>query len=264
MSEDIRPVPFLLAAALLGAGCRSYAVPGRPADLAFLMQDQATRDAAADERPADDLSLEEILARHPTVAFPTSIAVVRLQAPEPEQPSWYGAPRPRQERFTVVTRRDVETDASLQRLRELPQIAGIAGVNQLVLPERIDSEVDLRKVAARLHADMLLVYTLDTSEELDDESPFFSLLTLGLLPTHEIEVRTTASAVLVDTRTGYCYGLAEASASDDPHTPFWNWEENLDETRQAVEREAFARLVDDFAATWTGVVSAYAGAVPSQ
>ena len=264
MHEDNR-LPLLLAAALLGAGCASYSVAGRPADLSFLMQDQETKDAAADERESQELSLQEILARRPTVTFPTSIAVVRLQAASNPDPAGWGQRAGRfSGRFTVVTQRDVETEDALRKLRELPQVSGVAGVNRLLLPSRVESEVDLRKIAAGLHADVLLVYTLDTDEELDYENPLFSLLSAGLLPLHEIEVSTTASAVLLDTRTGYCYGLAESTASRNPRSSFWTYAEKMDDTRQATEEEAFAGLVEDLTETWYAVVSSYGGARPTQ
>jgi hypothetical protein len=254
MSKYIRLACALVAGALFCASCSAaYVSPGRPADLAFMRQEQAAKDAALEERSSSELSFAEILARHPTAAFPTAIAVVRVQAAEDQR-----------QRFAVVTRRDVESDESMQRLRALPLVSGIAGVSPLLLPERLDSDTDLRRIAAELHADMLLLYTLDTYEELDDESPLFSFLTLGLLPTHEVEVRTTASAVLLDTRTGYCYGLAEGTAFQNPHTSFWNWEEKTDDTRLATEREAFEKLVESVATTWTGIVTTYAATLPTQ
>ena len=262
MFEYIRLVLALAAGALVACGCSAHYVNrGRPADLGLLMQDEESRDAASDERTAEDLTLRGILARRPTAGFPTSIAVVRLQARDEERrPSYPAAKRVERfsDRFAIVTHRDVETTEALQRLRELPEVTSVAGVNQLLVPQRVDTEADLRKIAAQLRADMLLLYTLDTHEELDDESPLFSLLTLGILPTHEIEVRTTASAVLLDTRTGYCYGVAEGTAFQDPHTTYWTWQEKTDDTRLAVEREAFAELVDRFAETWTRVVATHA------
>jgi hypothetical protein len=271
MFEDIRHTRLsslaLAAFVLLGAGCSAhYTTRGSPADLDFLVQDQEEKHAAADERAAGDLSLREILERRPTASFPVSIAVVRLQAPRDEWRSpWHRPDQPvAQHQFQVVTLRDVETDASLQRLRDLPQVHSIAGVNPLLVPKRLDSDVSLRKIAAQLRADVLLAYTLDTHEELDDESPVISLLTLGLLPTHEIEVRTTASAVLLDTRTGYCYGVAEGTASRDPHTSYWTWEENTEDARVANEREAFAKLVESFEETWTGVVAEFGNPIPTQ
>lgn len=259
---------FVLAVAALASACSAQFVrPGRPADLALLTRDEQARNAASDERSSADLTLQQLLQRRPQAGFPTAIAVVRLQGPErPDSRSpWRRSAAPAQAaRYEIVTRRDVETDACMQRLRELPQVSGIAAVNALLLPERIQGELDLRKLAAQLGADVLLLYTLDTHEELDDESPLISLLTLGLLPTHEIEVRTTASAVLLDTRTGYCYGVAEGTAFQDPHTSFWTWEEKSKDTRLATEREAFARLVEGLVGTWQQVAATYAPAAATE
>ncbi len=269
MPESIRLVvfsSFLLAAGALASGCSAQFVrPGRPADLALLAQEEAQRDAAADERPTAALSLRELLERRPAAAFPTALAVVRLQAPEREEHSPWARPAQAPARsFELVTRRDVETDACLERLRALPEVRGIAAASALLLSGPVEDEVDLRKLAAQLGADVLLVYTLDTHEELDDESPLFSFLTLGLLPTHEIEVRTTASAVLLDTRTGYCYGAAEGTAASDPHTSYWRWEEATEDARIGTEREAFAKLVAGLEDTWRGVVATHAAALPTQ
>ncbi len=270
MSESIRLVvfsSFVLAAGALASGCSAQFVrPGRPADLALLTQEEALGNATADERPAAVLSLRELLERRPGATFPTALAVVRLQASEREHHSPWArlAKQPAPARFELVTRRDVETDACLERLRALPEVRGIAAANALLLSGPIEDEVDLRKLAAQLGADVLLVYTLDTHEELDDESPLFSFLTLGLLPTHEIEVRTTASAVRLDTRTGYCFGAAEGTAANDPHTSYWRWEEATEDARIATEREAFAKLVAGLEDTWRGLVATHAGVLPTQ
>jgi hypothetical protein len=261
MERDNRHL-VLCAAALLAAGCASYSVPGRPADLTLLDRAQEARDQAADERSSSGLSLSEILERRPAIAFPASIAVVRIQASE--RPSWGELPRYGAAGFEVVTRRDVESAESLRLLRDLPRVTSVAGVNRLLVPRQIDSEVDLRKVAAELHADVLLIYTFDTSEELDYEHPLFSALSLGFLPLHELEVRTTASAILLDTRTGYCYGLAEGSAFRSPHSSFWTYQESMDDTREETEREAFASLVSEIAVVWERVVETYDGVRPTQ
>jgi hypothetical protein len=269
MSESIRSFAFtslVLAATALTSACSAHYVRrGRPADLGALSQEELARNAATDERAAESLSLRALLERQPAAAFPAALAVVRVQARERGEPvpPWE-RPAARTGHFEVVTLRDVESDECLARLRALPEVRGIAGANAMLVSGPIEDEVDLRKLAAQLGADVLLAYTLDTHEELDDESPLFSALTLGLLPTHEIEVRTTAAAVLLDTRTGYCYGAAEGSAARSPHTSYWRWEEATDDARLANEREAFAKLVTAFEDTWRGVVAAHATPVPTQ
>jgi hypothetical protein len=42
-------------------------------------------------------------------------------------------------------------------------LRGLAPLNRLVLPQQLQSDRELRVGAAKLHADMLLIYTLDTT-----------------------------------------------------------------------------------------------------
>jgi hypothetical protein len=66
----------------LSAGCASFAVPGRPADLSiFTKEGQLDPVREVDERPVESLGIGDLLARQPMAAFPTSMAVVRIQAP---------------------------------------------------------------------------------------------------------------------------------------------------------------------------------------
>src|SRR3954470_11734721 len=58
---------------------------------------------------------------------------------------------------------------------------------------------------------MLLIYTFDTAFHDHDLAAPLSVVTLGLSPTQATHVVTTASAVLMDTRNGFIYGVAEAS-----------------------------------------------------
>jgi hypothetical protein len=59
---------------------------------------------------------------------------------------------------------------------------------------------------------VLLVYTLDTTFVVEDKAAPLSVVSLGLFPNHLARVVCTASAVLMDTRNGYVYGVAEGTA----------------------------------------------------
>ena len=82
--------------------------------------------------------------------------------------------------------------------------------------------------ASQLQCDMLLVYTLDTTFHDRDLASPISVITLGLSPTQATHVVTTASAVLLDTRNGYCYGVAEASAKRNGIATAWNTQSAID------------------------------------
>lgn len=55
------------------------------------------------------------------------------------------------------------------------------------------------------------VYTFDTSFFDDDLSKPLTIISLGLSPTRKLSVTTTASALLLDTRTGYVYSTYEST-----------------------------------------------------
>lgn len=243
-------VPLLGAILLTAGGCAAYATPGRAADL-------RTLGVSRERDTQTDVSVASKLDKRPLAAFPAALAVVRVQAPgyhSRTSEGWgHGA-------YSVVTTRDIESDESFRRLARLPLVNGVAPLNRLVLPDRLDSDQDLRGAAAALHADMLLIYTLDTVFDDDDFAKPLTVVSLGLFPNKQARVRTTASAVLMDTRNGYIYGLAEASARESQVTNAWQSEVSADRARRRTEAEAFGKLMEDFERAWGQVVQQYAGA----
>jgi hypothetical protein len=232
---------------ILLTGCAAaYHAPGRAADFRALGITPEIQHAGT---PSD---LNSAFDRKPLASFPAAVAAVRIQAPgyvsQTAQGWGHGA-------FSIVTTRDVESDQSMERLRKLPHVRGIAPVNRLLLPAQLNSEKDLRTAAAQLQADMLLVYTFDTTFHDRDVAKPLSIVTLGLSPTQATRVVTTASAVLLDTRNGYVYGVAESSARKSGVATAWNTESAIDADRQKTEREAFDKLVGQIESMWTGVVS---------
>ena len=140
----------------------------------------------------------------------------------------------------------------------LPMVSGIGPINRLLLPAQLQSDRELREAAARMHADVLLVYTLDTSFTVRDNAAPLSVVTLGLSPSQQAKVVCTASALLMDTRNGYLYGVAEATDRQDQVASAWTSSAAVDQTRRRTESNAFAKLVSELEKTWTGVVQTYA------
>ena len=70
-------------------------------------------------------------------------------------------------------------------------------------------------------------------------------------------MRTTAAALLVDTRTGYLYAIAEGTSKRQTHTSFWTSAKKVDEVRRKTEGEAFQRLIDEVEDVWSGVLRTY-------
>ncbi|MEX0777578.1 MAG: hypothetical protein WD042_17875 [Phycisphaeraceae bacterium] len=240
----------LIALSLLTlTGCGAeYVTPGRGADMSVF----GGKDP---RRLQTDYDVQQRLDLKPLASFPTAIAVARVQAPgyrSYSNHSWGTG------RYSVVTTRDVESDQSVASLTKLPMVTGVAPLNRMVLPERLESDRDLRQAAASLHADMLLIYTIDTTFDTEDLMEPMTIVTLGLSPNQQARVTTTASAMLMDTRNGYVYALAEATEKDQQLANAWTSETAVDQTRRRTEAKAFDKLIADFTRAWPRVVEQYA------
>src|SRR5258708_22888180 len=173
---------------LASGGCVEYATRGRGGDLRAVGVSQAM------VRGGTEAGIEQTLGKKPLASLPTGIAIARLQAPGYRSATAQGFG---EGRYSVVTTRDVEPDSAVDRLQKLPMVSGVAPISRLLLPERLQSDVELRHAAAQLHADMLLVYTLDTTFSKNDLAEPLTLITLGISPNQKASIVSTASAVLV-------------------------------------------------------------------
>ena len=246
--QSLIGLAMLSGVGLAASGCVEYVTPGRGADLHAVGVTQAMVDGGT------EAGIERQLAKKPLAALPTGIAVARLQAEGymSETAKGFG-----QGRYSVVTTRDVEPEAAVARLTKMPMVSGVAPINRLLLPDHLESDQELRHAAAQLHADMLLVYTLDTTFQKNDLAEPLTLLTLGLSPNQKATIITTASAVLMDTRNGYIYGVSEATARSTKLMGAWGSGSAVDESRRQTEAEAFEKLVGEVETMWTGVVKQY-------
>jgi hypothetical protein len=237
-----------LGAAAWLCGCASYRTPGGPADFRALgITEQAVRDNT-------DFSIAQRLDRKPLAGFPAAIAVVRVQGRgyRSYTAEGYGSGS-----YTVVPVRDVETDEQFGRIERLVMVRGIAPLNRLVLPDRFETDRELREGAATAQADMLLVYTFDTTLHVHNKVPPLEIITLGLFPDEHAKITSTASAILMDTRNGYVYAMMEATATRDKLGNAWTKRSAMDQGRRQAESEAFDRLVGEFETTWPRVVAEY-------
>lgn len=237
-----------LISAIAAGGCSSYKVPGQAADFRAMGITKERVDELT------DVGIAKRLERKPLAGFPTNIAVARVQGNgyRSQTAEGYGDGR-----YTIVTTRDVESEAAIKKLSSLPMVAGIASLNRLVVPKRIDTEEDLRNAAANVQADMLLIYTFDTTFETQDKIKPLGVITLGLFPDRVARVNSTASAALLDTRNGYIYGLAEGVGNKKNITNAWLTESTLDASRRDAEQQAFDQLVEHLATLWTDVAQRY-------
>lgn len=238
----------LVIAATCLVGCGSYSTPGGPANFRALNITPEQLEAQT------DVGIAERMNRQPLASFPTSIAVARVQDRGYKSHTARGVG---DGRFTVVTARDVETEEHFQKLAQLPMVRGIAPMNRLVLPRQLNSDFDLRQAAAQLQADMLLIYTFDTVFTTESKAAPLAVVTLGLFPERQARVSSTASAALMDTRNGYIYGLAEATAHTTQLANAWTNKAAVDASRRRVEQQAFDDLVGELSTMWMRVAQTY-------
>jgi len=201
-----------------------------------------------------DTNIRRVLARKPLATFPVHLAVVRVQSPGYYSYSTRGYGHGK---YSVITSRDVETDDDIAKLRALPEITDVVAINRLLLPANLTSDRELRAAAAAVHADMILIYTVDTRFTTDKTLQPLGALTLGLFPNETANVRSTLSAILIDTRNGYIYAAAEASAKHSALTNAWSNRSAVERSRRKTEREAFDKLLADFTRAWPQVVRTY-------
>jgi len=235
----MRTALIIGAIAILMSGCATYIPPGAKADLqAFAPPD-----------------IQAGFAAKPTNPFPASIAVLRVQAPTytnyylQQRGGSYGSGR-----YSVILAKEAGEDLQLERVSKLPQVAGLVTINRMLLPERLEGDKEIRGAASRLQADLVFLYTFDTSFFDTDQAKPLSVITLGLSPTRRISAVTTCSALLMDTRTGYIYSAYEATERAETFSTSWGSRDTADEARRNNERDAFKKLIDEFATTWPRVL----------
>jgi len=238
----MRTFPNLIvavAAGFLFTGCAHYITPSGRADFNAMTSP----------------SIQESFAARPTAQFPVGIAAIHVQAP------YYRSYYTDQEggvyngqNYSVIVVKEAEDDTDMKRLESLPDVSGIIGISRLLLPAHLRSEQDLREAAARLKAEMVLLYTFDTTFHENDAVPALSLVTLGLSPTRHISVHVTASALVLDTRTGFVYAAFEASEKRNPYGTSWGSRDRSDRARRDAEQAAFKGLVGEFEKNWPAIV----------
>jgi hypothetical protein len=232
---------ILVVAVLAISGCQTYRTPGAGVSIPDITTP----------------SVAEAMARKPAATWPARIIVVRVQGAGYESYSnnSYGRGR-----FSVVTTRDIEQEADFARIAALPKVAAVGSLNRLLLPGNLGSADDLRTGAAQLQGDIVLMYTIDTTFRTDTTNigPL-QTLALGFFPTHKAKVTSTCAVALLDTRTGYVYGVAESTSGADQRSDVWNEQKAIERARARAERTAFTGALGEVEKLWGGIVAAQAG-----
>lgn len=235
-------IKILLLGLLLSlGGCASYTTPGGSVRLTELA----------------DADINELMARQPQASFPANLSIARVQAPgyQSYRLESFGSGR-----YSVVTTREVESEQDFARLSQMPQVESLAPLNRILLPDNLDSIKALREASARLRADILLIYTFDTSFHAGEQkfAPL-NVISLGFLKNKEVAVTTTASAAFFDVRTEYLFGLSEATARESKRASVWSTSDAVDDLRVATEKQAFQKIIPQIEKTWSDIVGSYAG-----
>ena len=130
-------------------------------------------------------------------------------------------------------------------------------LNRLLL-EKCSSMRDVREAAATLQADILLAWTLDLRTEVDDHDigPL-GLATLGFAPNQEATSTVTALAAFIDVRTGFVYGVAEASERASKLGNVHNTDDIAEDTRRTATEAALRSLGPEIESAWRTVVERF-------
>ena len=221
-------------------GCASYTTPGGPVDLGGIQS----------------YDIREQMSRSPTAGFPALVAVARVQSSGYQSPSasTYGGGS-----FVVITNRELMSDEQFELVGGWDGIRAVTPLSRLLIPPHLNDTEDLRIASAALKADILILYTVDTTFRVDGKSVGpMSVVSLGLLRDRETVVNTTASAIFVDVRTGFVYGVAEATANERKPSSVWTNASTADQARLRTERGAFEGLLVELDRTWTSIVAEHA------
>lgn len=189
----------------------------------------------------------------PAASFPVTLAVARIQGA-----GYYQADLG----YCVVNSPLSGTQSIQNGFAQLPGIAQVVPVNKLLMAGYQKSPDALRQATASLKAHMLYIYTLDSVQDEADWSSAISLYTLGLAPTVKVEVTTTAMGMLIDTQTGYVYGVLEASAGKEQVAAYMTRQNAWDQCRNVTEELALADMNRQLPVMWNEVLSRYGQAMP--
>lgn len=221
---------------LMLAGCAHYETPGGAVSLTGI----------------ESHDVRELFTREAAAQFPANIAVARVQAAGyiPRHGSTHGTGA-----FTVLTTRELILEDEYGSMKRWPSVRGVAPLSRLLIPLHLTSLDDLRRSSAALKTDILLVFTIDTKFRVDGKSigPM-SVVSLGWLRDRETVVSSTASAAIIDVRTGFVYGVAEATADETKQASAWSSSSKVDQSRNKTEAKAFDDLISELERTWINIV----------
>lgn len=201
--------------------------------------------------PSIDTEIAEIAAVEPNLAFPARIGIAfvrngQLQTlPSDHMDSW---------------------SALVDRLQ--PDYGTIVPISplitQMVTPaaaqnSRVDTINNIRRGAARQHVDYVLIYEVAQTDQ-DKRSNALSVTDLSviglfIMPSRELEVEATASAIFLDVRNGYPYGTATGLATKDGLAAATNTGSKRRRLQDRAEVAAVEALAGDVQVMFDGLIA---------
>jgi hypothetical protein len=231
----------LFSLSLLLSGCATYQAPGSGLALADLSGQDTTAESGSPQ---------------PVAPFPARIVLTRVQSANyaTTNAGCVGAGA-----YCVLLDSPVESVDSLQRLQALPLVSAVERLPRAALPPQVNRLGDLRSAASAAGADLLVLYSIDTRFTVDDmKLDPLAVITPGFLPNHGARVTAVTSAVLVDVRSGFVYGVAEATSWRDQNATVWATRGTIEDERRITERASFELCEDKISALWKDVIARYA------
>jgi hypothetical protein len=230
---------FIGGVGLGGCASQQYVTPGEAVSLPDITE----------------TDIGEVLTREPAAPFPARLIVARVQAPGYVSYSNRGYGHGN---YTVLTARDMETDEDFRRISAMPGVAAVGPLSRVLLPRELNTTRDLRTSAAQLRADVILLYTIDTSFRTDTTriGPL-QAVSMGFFPNKKARVSSTCAAAFLDVRTGFVYGIAEATATEQQRSGYWNTQDAIEKARVNAERGAFAGALTEIEKAWGAIVAEY-------
>lgn len=152
--------------------------------------------------------IRTIAAVEPDLQFPARIGLARI-----ERGQLIAVPQDESEAWATLHRRLGPSFGDFVPVS--PLIASMVSKTDKSRLDRRDVVNNIRRGSARQHLDYVLIYEVsDTSDKTRNALQIADLSILGLfvLPSRNIKVDSTASAMLVDVRNGYPYGTASGFA----------------------------------------------------
>jgi len=191
--------------------------------------------------PAIDAEIREIAAIEPNLHFPARIGLARIEhgqligVPQDEAGYW----------------RDAAEDLGHgfgQFIPVSPLVAEMVGSTEPHYKRNVVNHI--RRGAARQHLDYVIAYEVNhksDSQRNGLQIADLSILGLFVLPSRDVDVQSTASAILMDVRNGYPYLTGSTFADKSGISTLVGRGDKKDKLKNASRIVAVDKISDEFA-----------------